>query len=149
MTNGLIEGCYNNRTGTLRVATASLPCKTDGSNPPETAISWNQVGPQGAKGDTGPVGPQGQEGDPGLTGLELVSASGPVALCPSGKIALSGGVAGAPFNGDAYLVTTAPIGNPPIGWQISTRTTQDTPNAGFNAVTYALCADVSISAPPP
>jgi Collagen triple helix repeat (20 copies) len=33
-----------------------------------TGLNWNQQGPQGPKGDTGPQGPQGPQGDPGPTG---------------------------------------------------------------------------------
>lgn len=50
---GVISGCYNNRTGALRVidAEAGAMCTTR-----ETPISWNQQGPPGPPGQ--PPGPQ-------------------------------------------------------------------------------------------
>ncbi|MGH2490197.1 MAG: hypothetical protein ACRDF9_01695 [Candidatus Limnocylindria bacterium] len=73
--NGVVEACYNNATGNLRIATPTRPCLT---NAPgiltETAISWNQVGPQGPKGDTGPQGPTGPTGPAGGGGVASLDA---------------------------------------------------------------------------
>lgn len=59
---GVINGCYEKRTGILRVidTEAGKRCLSF-----ETAISWNQ---QGSKGDRGEIGPPGPKGDTGLTG---------------------------------------------------------------------------------
>jgi hypothetical protein len=46
-----IQGCYDNKSGSLRRVTSSSDC-----NQKETPISWNIIGPQG------PQGPQGQSG---------------------------------------------------------------------------------------
>ncbi len=56
---GIIHGCYNTRTGFLRVidTSANQTCLQG-----ETAVSWNQTGPPG------PVGPQGPSGPPGPAG---------------------------------------------------------------------------------
>lgn len=70
--SGLINGCYDNRTGLLRV----IDSEAGGTCTPkhETAISWNQTGPQGPQGaqgpqgDQGPQGPQGAEGPQGVQG---------------------------------------------------------------------------------
>lgn len=35
--------------------------------PGQSLLTWNQTGPQGAKGDTGPQGPKGDTGTPGAT----------------------------------------------------------------------------------
>lgn len=85
----VINGCYIKSSGALRVIDPSL----SKCNPAETAISWNEVGPggpvgatgpqgpQGATGATGPAGPQGATGaqgtagPPGSTGAAGVSAS--------------------------------------------------------------------------
>jgi hypothetical protein len=56
-TASVIQGCYSNSTGTLRVASS---CERT-----ETAISWNQDGPAGP---AGPVGPAGQPGAVGPAG---------------------------------------------------------------------------------
>lgn len=56
--NGVIHGCYRTsgaQSGSLRVIDS--PAQTCNSN--ETAISWNQTGPQGPQGPTGPQGPAG------------------------------------------------------------------------------------------
>jgi type VI secretion system secreted protein Hcp len=65
--DGTIHACYNNDGGALRVVDSDNQCSTDG----ESAISWNQQGPQGPqgqKGDQGNKGDQGQKGDPGDSG---------------------------------------------------------------------------------
>lgn len=71
---GVVEACYNNATGALRVATPTKPCLTTTANPVfrETAISWNQQGPQGPEGPQGPAGPQGPQGAPGPQGPQGV-----------------------------------------------------------------------------
>jgi len=75
--NGTISGCYDNRTGDLRVIDSSRgeTCRRG-----ETAITWSQqgpagqngapgatgsAGPTGAAGAVGPSGPQGEQGEPG------------------------------------------------------------------------------------
>ena len=60
-----INGCYDKRSGALRIL-QSGSCTAK-----ETAISWNEVGPQGSpgpQGDTGPQGEKGETGDKGDTG---------------------------------------------------------------------------------
>lgn len=69
--DGVVSGCYEKRTGLLRVidAEAGKRCTSF-----ETAISWNQggpagpQGPPGEKGAPGDKGPQGDPGDKGATG---------------------------------------------------------------------------------
>jgi hypothetical protein len=57
--NGVVHGCYANENGHLRVIDPSTgdACKSN-----ESALDWNQTGPQG------PPGPQGPKGDKGDTG---------------------------------------------------------------------------------
>ncbi|HKC80375.1 MAG TPA: hypothetical protein VKB91_04225 [Gemmatimonadaceae bacterium] len=58
---GVIKGCYQKQTGTLRVVDNFSQCNTTsalGENP----ISWNQTGP------IGPIGPQGIQGSAGSAG---------------------------------------------------------------------------------
>lgn len=72
----IINACYKDRgpaTGQLRLASE---CRRD-----ESAIFWNQTGPQGEtgsqgeKGDTGDTGPQGEVGESGAIGPQ--GATGP------------------------------------------------------------------------
>lgn len=55
--NGVIHGCYANSDGSLRVidSGAGQSCKAK----KETALDWNQSGPQGPAGPQGPQGPAG------------------------------------------------------------------------------------------
>lgn len=98
----VINGCIQKQTGVLRVPTSG---SCDPKN--ETAISWNQVGPQGPQGEQGPQGPQGVKGDPGISGYEVVKRTEEVeflgngyfaAACPSGKKVIGGGAAGGSLN---------------------------------------------------
>ena len=114
-TGGTISGCYEKKTGILRVidAEAGKTCLSF-----ETPISWNQkgpkgdqgiaglagpagapgptgeAGPQGPKGDTGPAGPAGADGERGSAGTPgppgAAGATGPTG--PAGPV----GPAGAP-----------------------------------------------------
>jgi type VI secretion system secreted protein Hcp len=64
--DGTIHGCYANGgtpTGALRIVDEGVQCATG-----ETAITWNQRGPEGPAGPTGPQGDTGPAGDSGSTG---------------------------------------------------------------------------------
>lgn len=61
--DGLINGCYQKQNGQLRVVEAAGSCR-----PSETAIQWNQTGPEGPQGDQGVAGEPGPEGDQGVPG---------------------------------------------------------------------------------
>jgi hypothetical protein len=66
--DGVIHGCYNNRTGVLRVIDPGGSCGDR-----ESALFWNQKGAPGAEGPEGPSGPEGPlgpEGPPGPLGPE-------------------------------------------------------------------------------
>jgi hypothetical protein len=57
--NGVVHGCFKTSNGSLRVID-SPTVQCDPRN--ETAISWNQNGPQGPAGPQGPEGPAGPAG---------------------------------------------------------------------------------------
>jgi hypothetical protein len=57
-----VKGCYDKNNGAIRILTSGS-CKAN-----ETAISWNEVGPQGEKGETGSQGPAGLQGETGAQG---------------------------------------------------------------------------------
>jgi hypothetical protein len=63
--NGVINGCYEKRTGLLRVidTEAGKTCTQY-----ETPIRWNQEGPKGETGAQGPPGAKGDKGEPGAAG---------------------------------------------------------------------------------
>ena len=58
--NSTFFACVSNNSGTIKMIDENQTCKSN-----EMKVSWNQVGP---KGDTGATGPQGQQGDKGDTG---------------------------------------------------------------------------------
>src|SRR5256886_17462898 len=83
------------------------------------------AGPQGARGEPGPVGPagaQGPQGPAGISNMEVVMAiyfpplgligpnDGGSAMCPAGKVAISGGAAATEVIGyPAALISRRPI----------------------------------------
>ena len=137
-----------------------VPLGLDGKLP----ASVGAIGPQGPKGESGsqgpvgPAGPRGYQGLPGregargasgISGWQFVTegfsikpdrATGAQVVCPSGKKALGGGVAG--YGGPWYLsrvVQSAPAGQA-TGWLATVR------NDGIATVTYfvwAICAYVT------
>ena len=69
-TNGVITGCYNNKSGALRVIDTS---KTTCVAKTETQLEWNQQGVAGATGATGATGANGSNGAPGASGVVSVT----------------------------------------------------------------------------
>jgi hypothetical protein len=55
-TSGVIHGCYVRSTGALKVIDTA---KGQVCNSEQQALNWNQAGPVGARGETGPRGPSG------------------------------------------------------------------------------------------
>lgn len=62
----VINACVKRRDGTLRLVVDPANCTFR-----ETAISWNQVGPQGEPGEDGMDGQPGEAGPEGPTGPSL------------------------------------------------------------------------------
>jgi hypothetical protein len=62
-TNGVIHGCYQRRSGTLRLVNADSRCLRS-----EQPIAWDVRGPQGVQGLRGPQGVQGLQGLQGPKG---------------------------------------------------------------------------------
>jgi Collagen triple helix repeat (20 copies) len=108
---GVINGCYKTQNGQLRL----IDPATDSCHPSETAISWNQTGPQGPKGDKGdpgppgPVGPQGPAGATGPAGPE--GPAGPQgATGPQGPAGPQGATGPAGPQGPPGLSGLPPVG---------------------------------------
>ena len=137
------------------------------------------AGPQGARGDPGPAGPagaQGPQGPAGISNMEVVTViyvppagiigpnDGGSAMCPAGKVAISGGAAATEvFNTQAALIASGPIfpdfppdaPTPlPIGWYGKASIQQGPPTAltavVFNdsVLVFAICANVVVGNPP-
>jgi Collagen triple helix repeat (20 copies) len=110
--SGVIHGCYTSKAKADGSFTFVLELPGTTCPVGDTAISWNQQGPQGLIGPAGPAGatgPQGPKGDTGAQGLPgLQGAPGPVGT--DGNTVLRG--TGAPDNtvghdGDFYIDTAA------------------------------------------
>jgi hypothetical protein len=59
----VIHTCFNRTTGALRVVSAASRCRKG-----ESSLSFNQAGPQGARGNAGALGPAGASGAAGSAG---------------------------------------------------------------------------------
>src|SRR5918992_4806707 len=110
--SGVIHGCYGKSNGQLRVVNAAGDCKNN-----ETAINWNQRGPQGPVGPRGHTGPQGPPGG-GSSNLRFL---GQVFLLPGqSRVLLNEG----PFTLRAEC-RRSPSTNNVVGGQVFLTTTQD------------------------
>ena len=106
--NGTIKGCYARTSGLLlgiphskgdvRVVDSAEGCRSY-----ETAISWNQKGPQGPQGPAGPAGPQGAAGAP-ASRLWALWTDSDILLGPGGIKQQSGGITSAPLEDDKPFV---------------------------------------------
>ncbi len=141
--DGVITGCRDNRTGTLRVIDAE---NGEQCRPKESLLTWNQNGPQG---------PAGPTGEPGLSGYEVVVTSVEctncprevlaTVTCPSGKKVLGGGGTSRAGAGSSFAIRAswptdkaASDPMPPESWNVIW-TSSVSGNALLVQV-YAICA---------
>ncbi|SRR6266496_105448 len=97
--SGVIHGCYkpqsdghNSTLGVIDTALSNGHCPSG-----NTALTWNQTGPQGPAGPAGPAGPQATAQDVTSQVTYNVSpgSATPITVqldCPNGTLALNGGV---------------------------------------------------------
>jgi hypothetical protein len=107
-TTKVINVCYNERNGLVRIVDSRLDCRRD-----EQFLSWNEQGSAGPQGSTGPAGPTGPIGATGAAGP--AGATGPAG--PAGPAGAKGatGAAGAagpagPTGATGAAGPTGPIG---------------------------------------
>ena len=132
--SGAIHACYRSN-GNLRLVDRSS-CTSS-----ETALTWNQTGPQGPAGAPGPQGQSGTAGPAGVAGYEIINTretlplNGSIevtATCPTGKRVIAGGYV-APSVLDAAS-SSRPEGD--NGWRVEFKS-----NGGMGeAAVYAICA---------
>lgn len=96
---GVIKGCFKSANGQLRV----IDPTTGSCLPSETAISWNQAGPQGPPGVQGTTGPQGPKGDTGPTGPAGTNGTNGTSVTSA---ALQSGNANCPNGGSSFTSVT-------------------------------------------
>jgi hypothetical protein len=147
---GVIHGCYKSSDGKLRVIDTEAG-HTCGSG--ETAVSWNQTGPQGPTGATGPEGPAGEPTHfynlgQGLSVPPGVSET--FISCDPGDVAVSGVFPitfGEPhLHGDGeptdYYTYPSPGEHRGVGTQEQWRFFLSNPDSGpQNVIVFVTCAD--------
>jgi hypothetical protein len=162
----VIHGCVDNR-GNLRIIDiATANCKGN-----ETAIEWNQTGPQGAPGQAGPTGsqgpagiqgpagaqgPTGPQGPAGVSGYDVETFTTPLdetslklafAQCPSGLHVIGGGAVVAHPTGE-ISITLHDSGlpeSPVSGWDTTQWfvSAEAVPNGvPWSLTAQAICASV-------
>jgi hypothetical protein len=150
---GAIHGCYQKRTGVLRVIGAGKKCLKG-----ETAISWNQQGPRGSDGKNGTNGTNGSNGTPGTpgtpgtngtngtNGATNVTVNNASVAAPGTGVSIAAGIAcgagqlatGGGFNsgGNTAVVTES---SPSSDGGVNPSTTGQTPN-GWHIVVHSSAA---------
>src|SRR5579862_8663149 len=148
---GTIHGCYDNKSGQLRVID---PSAGGACTNKETSLSWSQTGPQGPPGQNGTNGTNGTNG---VSGYEIVTKTLPLpggfddepgtgqiddVSCPTGKKVLGGGVtvdsSGLPLFATSVVRYSGPLSGG-SGW---TAFVQRTDNQSQTAqwTLWAICA---------
>ena len=152
-----IHGCFMTANGQLRV----IDPATDSCRPSETAITWNQTGPQGLPGPAGPVGPQGPQGPAGPAGavhVQVVTARTAfdtstyktvTALCPAGTNVVSGGAgvfwsAGEDATLHAHVISSFIFPSGTNGWY-SEAAAPTASTAAWYLQAQAICTATSIN----
>lgn len=157
---GVIHGCYKPNSNGSNSALGVIDTVLSGGHCPtgDTALTWNQTGPQGpqgATGATGATGAQGPAGPSGMSGYQIVTAAPSsgyfstigaavvaTVTCPAGEKAISGGGTTEDTSGNitAAIADSAPLSDG-SGWRVTFYVPSNGSNSNDEA--YAVCADVS------
>ena len=134
----LIHACVINRTGAVRIVSATTTCDAN----KETTLDW---GIQGPKGDKGAVGPMGPQGPAGVLGIYYVSQSSDPnvsaevtvvqASCAPGDKVTGGGFTTSSFN----VLSSDPDTERDDTWKVVGYAY----SAGGYATVTAVCADMT------
>jgi hypothetical protein len=156
--DGVIHACYQRSVGNLRVIDTEKGQQCRSS---ETALAWNQTGPQGAAGPQGPkgdpglkgaTGPQGPKGDPGPDprfGTDTgTAAAGRGSECVLGSVWLVAGrvAGGTPAKGQSLQINQntalfSLLGTKYGGDGRTTFNLPDLQSAAPNGLTYVICTE--------
>jgi type VI secretion system secreted protein Hcp len=94
--------CVNKNSGTIKMVKENTTCSNS-----EEKIIWNQVGPKGDTGATGPAGPQGPKGDVGAVGPQGTKGDtgepGPQGLQGPPGVSVPAGDGSPSLNFDVYM----------------------------------------------
>ena len=113
--DGRIFGCYESKHGDLRVVSIADTCDKG-----ETAIFWNQTGPQGPAGASGPTGATGATGPTGPAGSGVVSFDSLAGLPCDGVGGISGTTRVTYSDGTVSLNCDVPIPTGPTARPVYT-----------------------------
>lgn len=132
--SGVIHSCYKNSTGSLKVIdSASQSCASG-----ETALTWNQTGPQGPAGANGASGyvrvadghiPGCMAGCEDTTDLKQADVT-----CPGSKVVVGGGWS---TSGSVYATGLKSFPPSTNQWTVTAQTT--VPGGSWALEVYALC----------
>jgi hypothetical protein len=142
---GVIHGCYANKDGSLRVIDTGSGGACDSKK--ETLLNWNQKGPTGARGPTGPAGAShGYYSYGGLLSFTTLGGSfatvGKLAGLPAGTYVVTarGLVEDLPNDQEAECKLVA-------GGTDAQETLADTFAVGSPRLPFTLSAAVTLSSP--
>jgi hypothetical protein len=144
--NGVIHGCtWKSGGGPIRVidTAAGQHCLAT-----ESALDWNEPGPQGQKGAKGDPGDPGQPGPDGLVGYQVLAVPTKQTIqpgaglhipapCPNNKVAIGG-----TYDSDVALgvYVSAPSPLPKSGWDFVFKNISAQP---ASVAVSAICANPS------
>jgi Collagen triple helix repeat (20 copies) len=121
---GVIHGCFKPTSGGNESPLGVIDTALPGGKCPrgETALSWNQTGPQGPAGQAGPAGPAGPVGATGAQGpagpVGPAGATGPAGpVGPAGATGPAGPVGPTTAGPGGLNVTVVQSGDTGIGTQ--------------------------------
>ncbi len=135
--DGVILGCYENKTGNLKVVDA-LPCPKN-----HTSLPWNQAGVAGTPGTNGTSGTNGTNGVSGWEIVRVQRVAQPstdlswTVFCSAGKKVLGGGVT-KQIIGNSEVTESGPADDG-LGWTSGIDNLADFPEP---VTFYAICATV-------
>jgi hypothetical protein len=125
---------------------AGTPGQQGPQGPPGLNGAAGPQGPQGPVGLSGQQGAQGPPGPPGMSGYEIVvgsqSSSGTAsANCPSGKLAVGGGMETAGDDPNDVLLTSSKPVSAGGTWRVTVADLDDTDS--YHVAAYAVCVTVA------
>lgn len=159
----VIHGCVNNDTKVLRVVSTGSGKAHCASG--ESALQWNQTGPQGPAGPAGPQGPAGPAAPDSISGSRIqlqfwdvpaATTIHPFVYCPANRpVATGGGVEISEQDqdsGDIQIEASYPmatfggLADEADGWKAAVRNGTGRPFNGrtVEVTIYAICAPGTI-----
>lgn len=149
---GVVHGCYKSNANGSNSALGVIDTALSGGHCPtgDTALTWNQTGPQG------PQGPQGPAGSPGMSGYQLLTQSVSIGrdfVCsetwtmdiPAGKVVVGAGI-DRPGGEDGFVDTSnGPDPGDSSKWEFEASDNVPNQGCGFDTSLTSWIAVVTVS----